>query len=126
VAIQHQQQHGNYNMKTYLLYESREKLNALGAQNIYTDIAEPSGFKPAIASADLTEEQCKSLIPEGHYCYGKRMRCPFWDNVPHFPKQNNGYCHFLNRGDFQEEGLGLIWDSIKECGVNEYNNDYEE
>ena len=42
----------------------------------------------------LTKDQGESLIPQKTlYCSG----CPFHDVIPHFPKQSNGYCHFLKR-----------------------------
>jgi hypothetical protein len=109
-------------MKSYYLYETPEALTALGAQNVFTDIGSFSG----LVSADLSDDQCKTLIPSGNYCYDGSSVCPFLDVIHHFPKQDNGYCHYLKRGDFQHTGLGLLWDSCKECGVNEYRSDYDE
>ena len=64
---------------------------------------------------ELTKDQAESLIPQKTlYCSG----CPFHDIIPHFPKQSNGYCHFLKRGD-DSLGLGLLWDSCKHCGIGE-------
>lgn len=80
--------------------------------------------------AYLTSDQCKQLIPEGNYCYtrvdGKFKICPFWDSFPQFPSQDNGYCHYMNKGDWQDKGIGLLWDQCKECGVKEYRADYTE
>lgn len=45
--------------------------------------------------------------------------CPFWVRLPGFHRQMNGYCHFLKEGDMTEPGTSLIWDSVKECGVND-------
>jgi hypothetical protein len=61
------------------------------------------------------------------------------------PKQENGYCKFLERGDWEtnasEEkclidqdgehwspsempfGIGLIWDQVKCCNINEYTKE---
>jgi hypothetical protein len=68
-------------------------------------------------------EKDKSLIPLGLYCYthigpGKYEPCPYWSIRKDKPSQENGYCEFLNIGDWMEEGGGLLWDSVKECGIN--------
>lgn len=74
-------------------------------------------------------EKRVELIPEGHYCYtinsvdNKTGRlnidvCPYWDKNEDHPEQDNGYCHFLEEGDWEMEGLGLLWDQCKECGEN--------
>ena len=69
-------------------------------------------------------EKDKSLIPEGHYCYtgwGEEFKiCPYWAKDPTKPEQQSGYCHFLDRGDW-EDGLSLLWDQVKECGINNDN-----
>jgi hypothetical protein len=113
-------------IKNYYLYESPEILSALGAQNILTGLVPESQRIVPMVSADLTDEQCKTLIPSGNYCYGKTHKCPFWDVIEEFPHQDNGYCHYLKSGDWQGEGIGLLWDQCKECGVNEYRSDYDE
>ena len=63
------------------------------------------------------------IIPEGMYCYsrdtdGSFIRCPYWELRGDQEEQNNGYCHFLEEGDWDVEGLSLLWDSCKECGEN--------
>ncbi len=62
------------------------------------------------------------VIPEGLYCYSiigdETKRCPYWDKNPDKPSQENGYCHFLGEGDWDCEGLSLLWDQCKECGEN--------
>ena len=94
----------------------------------------------------------ESLVPEGDYCYKyvsrdvddetpypKTETCPFWDSDPNQVKQENGYCHLLQHGDWEfneskvyincrtgehqtanEIGLplSLLWDQCKECDVN--------
>jgi hypothetical protein len=73
-------------------------------------------------------------IPNGDYCYeiisidketGKIniKTCPYWHRAHNRRYQENGYCSFLNIGDWEESGLGLLWDMVKECGINV---DYEE
>ena len=82
----------------------------------------------------------KSHIPKGSYCYNANGICPFWDKDNTKDEQENGYCHFLKRGDWDmnaEGGRmidvktgevieldyysigGLLWDQVKECGVND-------
>lgn len=69
-------------------------------------------------------------IPYGPYCYeiksvdyksGKLRSkpCPYWSRDPNKPEQENGYCSYLKCGDWEHEGLGLLWDQVKECGINE-------
>lgn len=72
--------------------------------------------------------------------------CPYWDTVEGAPEQANGYCHFLEKSDIdigretkedpevvitQGEDVidknevpdfifnGLLWDHVKECGIND-------
>lgn len=74
----------------------------------------------------------ESLIPEGIYCHGKLVpdpnnsmimhcpnRCPYWDTNPFALDQEFGYCSFLTVGDWEPNGTMLLWDSCKECGINE-------
>ena len=88
-----------------------------------------------------------NVIPHGLYCYsGSRGwgRCPFWSMDRNRPNQYNGYCSFLGKGDwnlgmddviehFQPSTgerwkllkrdvpipINLLWDSCKECGIND-------
>ena len=70
-----------------------------------------------------------TIIPYGIYCYstspkGKKIRCPYWLLFKDKPFQNNGYCKFLGRGDWEvtnreNSWRSLLWDSVKECGINE-------
>ena len=73
----------------------------------------------------------KKLIPPGSYCYllldvtddsPSRMRClvcPYWSLREDKPSQDNGYCEFLEEGDWESEHCGLLWDQVKECGEND-------
>lgn len=69
------------------------------------------------------EATVKSLIPHGIYCYEYRdeefILCPFWSKNHLMPEQENGYCSFLSMADWYGEGQGLLWDQVKECGINE-------
>ena len=69
------------------------------------------------------------VIPHGCYCYSivninkntgtiETKTCPFWDKKNDKPAQENGYCHFLERGDWESNYLHLLFDQVKECHVN--------
>jgi len=80
-----------------------------------------------------TEEEAIAVIPKDtFYCYtplGKELQdevmvyktkpCPFRDWFADKPDQEQGYCHFLERGDWDDSGNGILWDGCKECGINE-------
>lgn len=66
-----------------------------------------------------------SVIPEGPYCYsrdnGKQVNCPYWSCDPTKPEQENGYCSFLEIGDWEippGEGISHLWDQVKLCDEN--------
>jgi hypothetical protein len=78
------------------------------------------------------KEQIESLIPKGLYCYNpleypnkqngykfKIKRCPYWSINDKQHSQDNGFCSYLNKGDWEENGTSLLWDQVKECGINE-------
>lgn len=67
----------------------------------------------------LKKTKGESVIPEGPYCYDKSGKCPYWDSFPDHPQQMDGYCWFLLRGDWDEEGHSLLFDQCKECGIKE-------
>lgn len=68
---------------------------------------------------------CKQYIPKGLYCYDEKGDCPFFRfagkvSVEGYDeKVCKYYCHYLqvNTIDFDEYVL-LIFDSVKECGIN--------
>lgn len=71
-------------------------------------------------------------IPVGSYCYKvvgpigengfpKTKVCPYWSIDPDKPEQSNGYCSFLKSGDWEDIGLGLLWDQVKACDENTYD-----
>ena len=61
------------------------------------------------------------LIPEGLYCYDhNKINCPYWSKNEDYWDGDNGYCSYLERGDWEapypyRSGL---WNQRKECGVN--------
>jgi hypothetical protein len=74
-------------------------------------------------------------IPLGDYCYtligidsniGFRQVsvCPFWRKFADKPEQLNGYCTYLKLGDWMEDGTLLLWDQVKECGINHDLTEY--
>jgi len=66
----------------------------------------------------------RTVIPIGYYCYTyKSYRkkegfylCPYWSTREDKPNHENGYCSYLEYGDW--EGLSMLWDECKECGIN--------
>jgi len=58
------------------------------------------------------------VIPAGPYCYDENGLCPYWSANPNKHEQERGYCSLLRRGDWQVEGLSLLWDQCKECNHN--------
>lgn len=76
----------------------------------------------------------KIFIPKGDYCYKirkivyrkdgmpilKTRRCPYWCWDEKYPEEEVGYCKLLGYGDMDGNG-GLLFDQIKECGINEYD-----
>ena len=82
----------------------------------------------------ISEEEAKDNIPHGPYCYfGSRnpkfnnyKPCPYWDFDPKKDEQECGYCHYLKKGDWEDErGSNLLWDQVKSCYIN-YDYDEEE
>jgi hypothetical protein len=70
---------------------------------------------------EYVRDRPEEVVPKDTvYCYeGRSYRCPFWRKAYDLPDQNNGYCAHLRWGDWQGSGTGLLWDQVKECGINE-------
>lgn len=91
-----------------------------------------------------------SEIPKGFYCYDENGTCPYWSQNAEREEQNNGYCSYLEQGDWdtnekvqtfmvrQNNGkyeeiessgnemgyyTGLLWDKVKLCNINEYTEE---
>ena len=58
-------------------------------------------------------------IPSGCYCYDENGLCPYWSKRKDKPDQENGYCEYLKKGDWEHDFFGLLWDQVKECGEND-------
>lgn len=73
----------------------------------------------------MKKRAMKKYIPKNtSYCYkrdknGKVKSCKYWRKVSNKEEQDNGYCIYLKFGDWQGEGISLLWDSVKECGISE-------
>lgn len=86
----------------------------------------------------------ESVIPKGDYCYSEKSVCPYWSVREDRVEQENGYCSFLGKGDVEinqtavledmDTGekisgkdipfpVGLLWDQVKECGINDEYED---
>jgi hypothetical protein len=87
----------------------------------------------------------QSVIPAGPYCYtyidSYRYVCPYYSIRKGYHSQEDGYCAYLGKGDYEinreaywtsgddpggepqtavEIGIpmSLLWDMCKECGIN--------
>ena len=74
-----------------------------------------------------------TIIPKGPYCYTvkeivdnpdkskppiiKTNTCPYWSKRKDMLPQEDGFCSYLDLGDWDLKG-GLLWDQCKECGIN--------
>ena len=63
-------------------------------------------------------------VPEGPYCYRNDKKCPYLYFSQNYDKQICGYCAFLNKSGWQDNGTFLLWDECKECNLNEYTEEY--
>ena len=99
-----------------------------------------------ISLLNISEIDRIRLIPRGPYCYSHtgKMRtvdkafghngelvdidpceipeiesCVFLESREGMPDQMNGYCSFLQAGDWEEDGTSLLYDAVKECGIKE-------
>lgn len=99
------------------------------------------------ARYDRRMAQAAATIHKGEYCYttvgifrdeSGTLRtsikvCPYFKGRTDKPEQNNGYCRLLKRGDFTQgrdasgkpRGTMLLWDAVKECGINLSEDDIE-
>jgi len=84
---------------------------------------------------EFKKKHGKLVIPAGLYC----EECPYLDINKKKPKHFNGYCWYLERGDWDFDGeaevievntrkvykkkdlgfsFSMLWDAIKECNIN--------
>lgn len=69
--------------------------------------------------AGIISKKDTTSIPKGMYCYDENGTCPYWDLIEDKPEQLNGYCRYLEIGDWMERSGGLLWDQCKECGIKD-------
>ena len=69
---------------------------------------------------------CINEIPKGYYCYSIDTSREIIDNTfpiklcPYWTRTKNGAkCLFIKCESSKDEGISLLWDQIKECGINE-------
>ncbi|EKS4345001.1 hypothetical protein QB607_003004 [Clostridium botulinum] len=72
----------------------------------------------------MKKRTMKKWIPKHtSYCYkyknNKLIPCKWHSKNPNKDKQECGYCKYLNRGDWQEDGTFLLWDMVKECEIGD-------
>jgi hypothetical protein len=66
----------------------------------------------------------KKSIPKGAYCYDhleptKKGSLKVIGLCPHFKSTKYGaYCRYLKERSYEYDITSLIWDQVKECGVN--------
>lgn len=82
---------------------------------------------------DTKEEKDSSIIPKGMYCYQvlsypsaennfkyNIKPCQYWSLRKDKLYQMNGYCSFIERGDWDLlTSFELLWDQVKVCGIND-------
>lgn len=87
--------------------------------------------------------KAETIVPEGDYCYGhtgqmteitpkdgsramvpEAKLCPYWKRRGDKPEQANGYCRLMKAGDWMPQPFRtvLLWDQVKECDINHYND----
>ena len=80
------------------------------------------GYKPAdeihVKLSEIFGEPTSSVMPVFH-----TTNCPYWGSDPNQESQNSGFCTFLNTRDWDDSSGGLLWDQVKDCGINV---DYED
>ena len=67
---------------------------------------------------ELKATKGESVVPRGIYCYDEKGNCPYWDVEENKPEQDNGFCWFLGKGDWDDD-MGEIWDQCKCCGIRD-------
>jgi hypothetical protein len=61
----------------------------------------------------------ESVIPKGIYCHDEQNICPYWSSRKDEYGDLIGCCKYLDTDDEKEEGLSLLFEQCKMCGINE-------
>jgi len=97
---------------------------------------------------DIEKKEMEKSIPKGLYCYNENGRCPWLEHRPEHHGQEDGYCKYLGKGDYEINrevkeatvtytnkagkrvteieiygpdnpcAFSLLWDMCKECGID--------
>lgn len=112
-------------------------------EKLYSETMHKDFLKIVISESEIDElledvmEKDVSVIPEGVYCYSGKYTCPYWGQN----ERGVVYCQYLDLYDYSDfyydeyemtdieykhaSGDGkqntsiILWDSCKECGINE-------
>lgn len=69
----------------------------------------------------MKKRSMKKWIPKATpYC----ENCKWHRIYSNKPYQENGYCKYIGRGDWQDDSMGLLWDGDKECEEHETEESY--
>lgn len=86
----------------------------------------------------------EAVVPEGPYCYERLgdmvdgrlpiKLCPYWKARRDWPEQGWGFCRLLKAGNNTQgrDAAGrpratfLLWDQVKECGLNPGDDGFED
>lgn len=86
---------------------------------------------------DARMAAAREVVPHGAYCYAATgpmasragpdgthsvsmpvATCPHWSTNGRKRDRQDGYCRLMRVGDWMGRGASLLWDQVKECGVN--------
>lgn len=74
---------------------------------------------------EYAKNKNSEIIPKDTiYCYNRledgmtKENCPYYAMNPDVDYWSSGYCLYLNIGDWNNVGTGLLFDQCKECGVS--------
>lgn len=92
---------------------------------VYTKLLKNRKLKDELETCDVcigknhATTATQSIPANDLYCQG----CPYFTTSKiatlFFGSQCNGYCYYLDRGDFSfAHPTELLWDGCKECGIN--------
>jgi hypothetical protein len=54
-----------------------------------------------ITLEEMLKEPEKYIPQNTPYCHQGKHVCPFWDVKDDLPEQENGYCHYLGKSDYE-------------------------
>ena len=85
-------------------------------------------IRDIIAKIRIPKDTCycykpKRFVPSHHPEYYLIKPCPYWKKLKGKDSYGNAicYCKYLKQKSEQYDPCNLIWDMLKECGVNDYD-----